>query len=133
MKYIIDTHALVWYLIASPKLGANAKAALDSADNSFVIPATALAETCWIVEKGRIPSIASSSVILAALDGDARFSIAPLDRATVERSNTLHAIGEMHDRQIAATALLLIEGGEAVSLITHDSNITGSGVVPVVW
>ena len=72
-------------------------------------------------------------MILSALDADPRFHVSPLDRAVIERSNRLTSIGEMHDRQIVATTLLLIEGGETASLITSDSNITASGLVPVVW
>jgi hypothetical protein len=68
-----------------------------------------------------------------ALNADPRFSVVPLDQATVERSIALTTIGEMHDRQIVATALLLVEAGEAVSLLTADRNITASGVIPCVW
>ncbi len=57
----------------------------------------------------------------------------PLDWAVIERSNTLTTIGEMHDRQIAASAVLLGEAGESVALLTTDLNITASGVVPIVW
>ena len=50
MKYVVDTHALIWFLIGSPKLGPNAKLALENTNNQFVVPATALAEACWIVD-----------------------------------------------------------------------------------
>jgi hypothetical protein len=44
----------------------------------------------------------------------------------VETSNALAAISEMHDRQIVACALVLINSGEQVS---HDADITDSGVI----
>ncbi len=39
----------------------------------------------------------------------------------------------MHDRQIAATALVLANKGNAVQLLTCDQNITESGLVAIVW
>jgi len=132
MKYVIDTHAYLWFLTGNARLSLTAKTLLSDLSNTFVLPATALGEACWIVERGRT-SIPSPSVILAALDADPRFHVSPLDRAVIERSNRLTSIGEMHDRQIVATTLLLIEGGQTASLITTDGNITASGLVPVVW
>ena len=97
------------------------------------IPATALAEACWIVEKGRIPTISSPDVIISVINSDSRFSVAPLDQIVIEKSNSLNAISEMHDRQIAANAKILIEQGEEVALVTCDANITASGMVPIIW
>lgn len=53
MKYVIDTHALIWFLEGNSRLGANAKAILSNPDSHLVIPATALAEAVWIVERSR--------------------------------------------------------------------------------
>nr|WP_309697268.1 PIN domain-containing protein [Armatimonas sp.] len=133
MKYVVDTHALLWFLVGSARLGTNAKAVLEDPSSQLILPATALAEACWIVERGRIPTITSPALVIAALDADDRFIIAPLDQAVIKKSNTLTTIGEMHDRQIAATATLLIERGESVALLTCDINITASKVVPIVW
>lgn len=133
MKYVVDTHALIWFLIGSPKLGPNAKLALENTNNQFVVPATALAEACWIVERGRIPTLTDPSILILTLNSDDRFTIAPLDQVVIEKSNTLTGIGEMHDRQITATAKLLIERGESIALLTCDVNITNSNVVPIVW
>ena len=133
MKYVVDTHALLWFLTASPRLSSNAKSILDDPNNSSILPATALAEACWIVKRGRIPTITSPNAIISSVNSDVRFTIAPLDQAVIEKSNTLASISEMHDRQIVATAKLLIEKGENVALITCDANITASGSVPIAW
>lgn len=42
-------------------------------------------------------------------------------------------ISEMHDRQIVATALVLADRGELVTLITRDENSTFSGLLPILW
>ena len=92
----------------------------------------ALAEACWVVEHGKsaIPSVAN---LLADVDADPRIILVPLDRPILERSLSLTAISEMHDRQIVATALHLARPATAVAVVTIDPNIVASGLVPTVW
>jgi len=132
MKYVIDTHALIWFLEGNSRLGANAKAVLSHPDSQLIIPATTLAEAVWIVERGRT-SIPSSKDVIAAVETDYRVLIYPLDKEIIEMTMNLSAINEMHDRQIAATALVLASKGDMVQLLTCDQNITASGLVPIVW
>ena len=56
--YVTDTHALFWYLINSPLLGAGASGAFDEADNGqalIYIPAIVLAELYFLNEKKQRP------------------------------------------------------------------------------
>ena len=131
-KYVVDTHALVWFLEGNPRLGANAEAILEDADSNLIVPVIALAEACWIIERGRtsIPTVAD---FLAAVDADPRVNVVPLDRTILDRTLSITTIEEMHDRQIVATALLLADKGETVILLTKDTNIQRSGLVSVVW
>lgn len=132
MKHIVDTHAMIWHLSDNPRLSPAADAVLSAPESELVLPGIAYAEMGWIVEHGRVPTLTVASV-RAAIDADPRIMIHPLDRAVIEKSQTLTTIREMHDRQIVATALVLAEDGERVALLTHDGNITASGVVPTVW
>src|SRR5205809_599959 len=102
-SYVVDTHALIWYIENNPRLGANARRIMSKRDNTLFLPIIALAEACWIVEHGRcnIPSVTD---LLADIDGDPRIVLIPLERETIDLSLTLTAIGEMHDRLIVATA-----------------------------
>ncbi len=59
--------------------------------------------------------------------------IYPLDQDVIEMTMRLYSINEMHDRQIAATALVLASKGEIVRLLTCDQNITASALVAIVW
>jgi PIN domain nuclease of toxin-antitoxin system len=131
-RYVVDAHPLIWYLEANSRLGANARAVLADPQSELFLPIIALAEACWIVEHGRcrIPSISN---LLAHVDADPRIVLVPLDRPTLDRSLTLTTIGEMHDRQIVATALQLTGGGGQVALLTRDENIRLSGLIPTVW
>lgn len=102
------------------------------ADSQLVLPAIALAEAAWIVERGRT-SIPSVTALLNAIHADPRVIVYALDNAVIEQSVQLSTIHEMHDRQIVATALVLQQQGEIVTLLTCDQNITASGLVTVVW
>jgi PIN domain nuclease of toxin-antitoxin system len=132
MKYVVDTHALIWFLEGNPRLGANAKTILSHPDSRLVIPATTLAEAVWIVEKGKT-SISSAQDLLAAVEADSRVIIYPLDRDMIEITINLSAINEMHDRQIVATVIFLANKGDAVQLLSCDKNIVESGLVRIAW
>jgi PIN domain nuclease of toxin-antitoxin system len=132
-RHVLDAHALVWFLVGSPKLGANARAVLNEPNGDLYLPLIALAEACWMVEKGRVPTIPSVAHLLAAVDADHRVTLVPLDRKVLDLSVTLTSLAEMHDRQIVATALQLASMGSPVFLLTRDTDITASGLVPIVW
>lgn len=131
-EYVADTHALIWFLGGNPRLGPNARAVMQDPASVLYLPVIALAEACWVVDRGRtsIPSVAD---LLADVDADPRIAVVPLNRAILNRSLTLAAISEMHDRQIAATALELSSAASRVPVLTCDANITASGLVSVVW
>lgn len=106
MKYVIDTHALIWFLEGNEKLGHQAKAILSNVFSQLVLPAIALAEAAWIVERGKT-SIPSVNALLNAINNDPRIAIYPLDRTIINQTIGLLTIHEMHDRQIVATAIIL--------------------------
>jgi PIN domain nuclease of toxin-antitoxin system len=106
MRYVIDTHALIWFLEKNPRLGAQATSILSDPESSLVLPAIALAESVWIVERGRT-SIPSAQMLLDAVIADPRITIYALDQSVLEQTLNLSAISEMHDRQIVATAIVL--------------------------
>ena len=132
MKYIVDTHALIWFLEGNSRMGIAAKQVLENQESQLILPAIALAEAAFIVERGKtsIPSVIDLHI---AVNGDPRIVVYPLDRAIVETTNTLLSINEMHDRQIVATAIILKNQGAEANVLTCDRNITASGVVPIIW
>jgi PIN domain nuclease of toxin-antitoxin system len=132
MHYVVDTHALVWFLEGNPRLGSNAKALLEDPTSVLIVPIIAVAEACWVIEHGRT-SIPSVSDFLKAVDADPRVTVVALDRAIFTKTLTLQAIGEMHDRQIIATALFLRDQGQSVTILTKDTNIRDADVVTTIW
>ena len=131
-RYVVDTHTLIWFLEENPRLGSQAKTLLQNPESALAIPIIVLAEACWMIEHGKT-SIPSSRSFLDAVAADPRVCVIPLDQAVLNKTLSLTAVTGMHDRQIVATALLLVDRGETVALLTRDANIRDSGLIPVLW
>lgn len=133
-KYIIDTHALIWYLEGNARLGAQAKKAMSMANNQLVLPLIALAEAAFLIERRRI-GIPNVSGLLSDVLQDKRIEITPLSWDIFERSLTPEAmsIPELHDRFIVSTGLHLQDLGHTVQIITKDALIREANVLPILW
>ena len=86
-KYILDTHALVWYLEGNRKLGKQAKIKMGAVDSLMVLPLIAVAEAAFLIERGRIgvPTVAD---LFKDIFEDKRIEIFPLTWDVFERSLT---------------------------------------------
>lgn len=132
-EYVADTHAIVWHLFARPRLGRSAMAIFDDAEAGkakIFIPAAALAEVIMVVEKQRIPGITMPQfeIDYLLMRQSSSYEFLPLFPDDVFDNRTLTVIPEIFDRLIVAEALRL-----RLPLITRDTVIRASGVVPVVW
>lgn len=131
-KSIVDTHSLIWHLEGNPKLGAKAKAVLDSPTGELILPVIALAEAVFVVAKGKtaIPTVAN---LISDAPRDPRIEIYPLTFEILQESLSLTAIPEMHDRLIVDTGVYLQNSGETVEILTKDKEIILASLLPVVW
>jgi PIN domain nuclease of toxin-antitoxin system len=129
MRYVTDTHSLLWYLGGSDKLSDTAKTVLDSAvsgENEVLVPAIVIAEFIRIYEKhGQVIDIPH---ILASLQERSAFQITPLELEIVLGIQALKILNDLHDRLIVSETIV-----RHASLITCDQDITASGLAPVVW
>ena len=78
--YVADTHALCWYFIASPLLGAQAQSAFDEGKQGqalIYIPAIVLAELYFLNEKEQRPI--DYSATFALLVQSAQFVLLPFE------------------------------------------------------
>ena len=132
MKYILDTHALIWFLEGNSRLGLNAKEILADSSSELILPAIALAESVWIVSRGKT-AIPSVDALLNVVRQDKRVSIYPLDTDVIVKSVELISINEMHDRQIVSTALVIEQQGNQVAILSCDQNICAVNLVRIVW
>jgi PIN domain nuclease of toxin-antitoxin system len=131
-KYVLDTHALVWHLEGNPRLGPQAKKAIDDPLSSLVLPIIALAEAAYIVEHGRtaIPRVAD---LLRSVSADLRISIHPMTWEVFQKSLEASVLPEMHDRLIVGSALYLQSLGDTISLLTKDESIVEARLVTTLW
>ena len=130
--YVTDTHALIWYLENSPRLGSGARAAFDACDEgkaNIYVPTICLVEMVYLIEKGRIPSnmmalldeelkAGTSGLMLADLTADVAKAVEKVMRDDIP---------DLPDRIISATALSL-----KLPLISRDRKIQLSGL-KTIW
>jgi PIN domain nuclease of toxin-antitoxin system len=132
-RYITDTHALIWYLTANPKLSAEAKHIFQNADigsHQIIIPSIVLIEMVYLVEKGRIHKASFDTILELLNTVEGSYAEAPLNKETVKALQHIprSEVPDMPDRIIAATAYQF-----NLPLITRDEKIKKSKTVKVIW
>jgi PIN domain nuclease of toxin-antitoxin system len=131
VRFVVDKHALIWFFAKNPALGNQARSVLLDPKSQLVVPSVALAECLWILTSRKLPI--RSAELLAAIESDSRIEIYPLTGDMVVLAQSLTKISEIHDRQIAATALYLSTNNEKIPVITKDESISASKVIPTIW
>lgn len=131
-KYVIDTHALIWFLEGNPRLGQTAQTVMSDPTSEMVLSLIALAEAVDIVQKKRT-AISSVADLLLDVTTDARIELLPFTFEILQQSLVANAVPEMHDRLIVATALYLEGLGHQVAVISRDVSIVTSRLVTTVW
>lgn len=131
--YFVDAHTLLWHLTNDSRLGKSAAEVLRDAASRLFLPAIALAEALFILERKAGLYALTEQQLLESIRQDARIEVVGLDEAVLVKTLDCTVIPEMHDRQIVATALLTQEAGVDVAILTRDANITHSGLISCVW
>ena len=127
--YVADTHALFWYLTASPHLSAKAKDCFDEGARGealIYLPSIVLAELYFLNEKLGQPIDFANG--LAALSSSSQFVFVPFQAEDTLDFNTDQIIPEMHDRIIVGVARRL-----SATCISRDQQISASGLIPTIW
>lgn len=127
--FVADTHALFWYLTASPRLGANAKTAFDNGakGNAVIyVPAIVLAELFFLNEKLAQPLDFNRE--LQRLELSWQFEFVAFEPDDVKDFAKNSAVPEMHDRIIVGVARRF-----SAACLSRDTKIVSSNLVKVVW
>lgn len=124
MRLLLDTHALLWALSASPKLSARARAAFVDEDSEMIISAVSAFE---ITTKHRLGKLPEFDWIAArfpeALDSLA-YTPLPITMAHAARAGALpHPHRDPFDRILIAQALL-----EGLTLVSNETLFDAFGV-----
>jgi len=127
-RITLDAHTLIWYVHEPSKsnLSSLALEAIRSAERDGIIyvPTIVLLEVLRVIEKGRYPL--SFEALLSDLERSKHHEIVPFDTRLLRVAMTVQGL-ELHDRLIAATAILTNS-----ILISRDRTI-GTPGVNVVW
>src|SRR2546423_77838 len=107
---VTDTHALIWYLEDSPRLGAaaaNTFEACDRAEVAIYVPTICSVGILYLQEKGRIALNLKTRLDHILQTGTSGLVVADLTAAVVEAIARVPRtqVPDMPDRIIAATAI----------------------------
>jgi PIN domain nuclease of toxin-antitoxin system len=129
MTYILDTHAVVWFLETSERLSVRARNLLRDPRHTFIPPTIVLVEITYLYTKRRIAIDAVT--VRQRLVSASNCVLYPLDEQVAMLIPTELNI---HDAIIVATALVYRDIlTEPVAVITKNGEITRSGLIDTVW
>jgi len=128
VRYLLDTHAVLWITQEAPQLSIRVRALAKANDtDQFGLAAITLLEIARLIKVGAITPTSSPAEWLDAIARE--FQVLPLTPAIAWRAvdfDWMHK--DPADRLICATAL-----EHQLTLVTHDKEITRWGGVPVLW
>lgn len=132
MKYLLDTHVAIWWMLDDRKLPKDHAKILERSERSGAavgLSAVSLWEIAKLVERGRLELTQSVDDSLEQLETSAFISVLPLNARVAVESTRLGARfhADPLDQMIVATARC-----HGLMLLTVDERIIESGVVAVV-
>ena len=128
MSAVLDTHAVVWYLLDSDRLPQKAYSLIDGAlagGAPAYISSISLIEIVYLTERGRIAPGAFEKIGNELQQETPAFRIVSVDFGIAKALREIPriAVPDMPDRIIAGTALYL-----KLPLITRDRRLTALGI-----
>ncbi len=129
---VTDTHALLWYLLESPKLSTTARDRMQAtirAGERLLVPTISLVEVVYLVEKGRLASSTLDLLNVHLANPGSGLELVPLDEGIARAISQIprDQVPDMPDRLIAATALQL-----GVPLVSRDRAIQAADL-ETIW
>ena len=131
MSLVLDTHAVVWYLLGSNQLAETTYALIDGAARGepTYVSAVSVIEIIYLLERQRISVSALNRLADELSNENPSFVIVPVDYRVAMRMREIprNIVPDMRDRIIAATALCL-----GFPLVTRDRRIQAAGI-QTIW
>lgn len=123
LAYLLDTHALIWWWLADPRLSSNARALIAEPDLPIYVSAVSAYEIALKVRKGELPALAEALASFGAAVESEGFR-----HVDLRHDHTAHAamlsdeFKDPFDRMIAAQGLI-----DSMIVITRDRSIATFG------
>jgi PIN domain nuclease of toxin-antitoxin system len=128
-RYVVDAHALYWYLKSDSRLSPAADAVFRLAESGnavIVVPAIVVAEIYYLTAKQGMPL--APSRLMADLASAQDFALSDLGPAQLAALERLTDVPEMHDRLIAGESLVW-----RAPVITRDASIRAAHGIQSIW
>ncbi len=123
-RFLLDTHALIWWNEAAPDLSSAARAVIANGGEIHVSSAS-IYEIEFKIARGRLAPWSGSTIELVHAEG---FLELPISAAHAEHAASFPLIHrDPWDRILAAQAIL-----EGMTVVTRDPSITALGA-PTLW
>ena len=128
MKVLLDTHALLWWVLGNPRLSSVAATVLGDADTTIVVSAVSGHEIATKYRLVKLPVPARLAENLDQILTDHGWQPLPLGMAHAQLAGRLPGTHkDPFDRMLSAQALI-----EDVPIVTNDAAFAGFGV-KVIW
>ena len=128
-QFVVDTHALWWYLRSPERLTVAASAIFRLADTgnaTIVVPAIVIAEFYYLSTKlGHTFPPAELLELIDSVDG---IELSDLGRRQLSMLGRVVGVSEVHDRLIAAESMV-----RGAPVVTRDEILTASSQIDTVW
>ena len=132
MRVVADSHAIVWYVQGSPRLGADATQALTDAEASdgIVVSVATLVDLWYVTQTTRGVSTNDLARVRATLESSPKIDLHEINVAVVDAAIVIprEVLSDPWDRFITATARAL-----DVALVTRDERIRDARLVETIW
>ncbi len=129
---LLDTHALIWWLLQSPQLSKNAAKRINEElkVNKILVSSISIWEISLLAHKNRLPLSVYPDIWLKKIEGFPELEFVPVNNTIAFESTILP--GTFHsdpaDRFIVATARV-----SGAALLTKDAKIRKYKHVETIW
>lgn len=128
MRLLLDTHAIIWWLLDDPRLSGPAAMAIAAPHAEVHVSAASAWEIATKVRLGKMPEMAGMLHRYELDIADERFRLLPIEQRHGLRAGLLPGVhGDPFDRMIAAQAM-----STELTVVTRDPEFAAFGC-QVLW